>query len=142
MTPLPFFLKTAPHIHKSYLLQPTEQQGATPPDSDLLALFAVADADGDGQITQREALEYIRSSEGIDLDEHSIALMWEVADSDGDGTIDIAEFPKLLEAIRRVAAKQAGAKQSMKAPPSTTGGQRLGDDSVEGETVENPLSTG
>ena len=47
------------HIHKSYLLSPPAAKGPGDPagDDDLAALFASADANGDGQISELEALQ-------------------------------------------------------------------------------------
>ena len=38
--------------------------------------------DGDGEITQEEAMQYIRK-QGIDLDENAVAMIFEGADSNG-----------------------------------------------------------
>eukprot|EP01043_Picozoa_sp_COSAG02_P042922 COSAG02_NODE_3692_length_6376_cov_17.973395_5_plen_917_part_00 len=94
------------HIHKSYVLQqPTQNTCAAASDEkDLAMLFKQVDVDGDGQITQGEAMRYFRE-QGIDKDEQSLASMFEAFDSNGDGTIDLSEFPRLLDAARRSMAQ-------------------------------------
>ena len=99
------------HVYKSYLLEPDaaiKKPVATDTDSDeketLAQLFERVDVDGDGEITQEETIQYIRK-QGIDLDENAVAMIFEGADSNGDGTIDISEFPRLMDAVSRVATK-------------------------------------
>jgi len=40
----------------------------------------------------------------MQLDEHSFRMIWAHADENGDGAVDTAEFPRLLQAIRRAEA--------------------------------------
>ena len=101
------------HVYKSYLLDPDaaiKKPVARDTDSDenetLTQLFERVDVDGDGEITQEEAMQYIRK-QGIDLDENAVAMIFEGADSNGDGTIDVSEFPRLMDAVSRVATKTA-----------------------------------
>ena len=86
-------------MYKSYLLDPDaaiKKPVAIDTDSDeketLTQFFERVDVNGDGEITQEEAMQYIRE-QGIDLDENAVAMIFEGADSNGDGTIDVSEFP-------------------------------------------------
>ena len=96
------------HIQKFYILKAPETTKVAPApeetSSDLAALFAAVDADGDGQITQEEALQYLRK-QGSTLDATYISMIWKVVDTDGDGTLDKSEFPGFLEAVDRAAAE-------------------------------------
>jgi hypothetical protein len=99
------------HVYKSYLLDPdaaTKKLPATNTDLDeeeqLVKLFAQVDADGDGEITREEAMHYIRE-QGIDQDEQSIVSIFDAFDLNVDGTIDLSEFPRVIDAIRRSATK-------------------------------------
>ena len=97
------------HIHKSYLISPptvarTPRSIDTQTTSDLAALFAAVDADGDGQITQEEALQYLRTKDST-LDATYISMIWETLDTDGNGTLDTSEFPGFIKAVDRAAAK-------------------------------------
>ena len=101
------------HIYKSYVLDPdaaSMKSSATGTDSDatelFAKLFAQVDVDGDGQLTKDEAIHFIRE-QGIDQDEQTITTTFDAFDSNGDGTVDVSEFPRLMDAIRRGAAKTA-----------------------------------
>lgn len=102
----PYFANA--HIHKSYVLKQPDAVAAVDADaaddSDLAALFARVDADGDGRIAKEEATLYVRSK-GIELDEYTLDTIWETVDANGDGSLDMAEFPALLDAIKRKEAK-------------------------------------
>jgi len=141
------------HVYKSYLLDPDaaiKKPVATDTDSDeketSAQLFERVDVDGDGEITQEETIQYIRK-QGIDLDENAVAMMFDAFDSKGDGTIDISEFPRLMEAISRAAAKTAAKlRQQPRKPPDLSTLRppiRRGnaDTNVAAATTINPLST-
>eukprot|EP01043_Picozoa_sp_COSAG02_P061964 COSAG02_NODE_8437_length_2570_cov_2.064751_1_plen_452_part_00 len=114
------------HIYKSYLLDPDaapKKPQATATESgekgELAKLFARVDVDGDGQVTREEAMRYFREQE-IDLDEKTVAMIFEGVDSNGDGTVDIAEFPRLMDAVRRAAAKAAAPDLLNRSTSATT----------------------
>jgi hypothetical protein len=103
------------HIYKSYLLQRTtaaDHCSAVDPDQDLQALFALVDADGDGNVSKEEATEYLRKERQVYLDEHSIDLVWLALDEDGNGDLDITEFPRFLEVVEKEVARVAAASGS------------------------------
>eukprot|EP01046_Picozoa_sp_COSAG06_P027300 COSAG06_NODE_2402_length_6947_cov_4.005111_5_plen_1113_part_00 len=100
------------HVYKVYLLQRTTAADHCAIDiehTDLPELFALVDADGDGNVSKEEAKQYLRKERQVDLDAHSIDVIWQALDDDGNGTLDISEFPRFLEVVDKEIARVAAA---------------------------------
>lgn len=76
------------------------------------ALFQQVDIDGDGRITQEEALIYMKSKDDT-LDMSYVMKIWDAVDDDGNGTLDITEFPAFLEAATMLTPEEQAARDNL-----------------------------